>query len=56
MPYDFYGSLDNAIKVQFTKGFKVIIFKCDWYNTNPKGKKVIQDYHLTLVNISSRWY
>ncbi|CAL2254664.1 unnamed protein product [Prunus armeniaca] len=53
---EFYGSLVNVIKVQFKRGFKVVLFKCHWYNTDAKGKKVIHDYNLTSVNINSQWY
>ncbi|KAM1849277.1 hypothetical protein ACFX14_013323 [Malus domestica] len=55
-PCNFYGSLVNVIKVQFTRGFKVILFKCHWYNTDTKGKKIIRDFHLTSVNVNNRWY
>ncbi|XP_008226957.1 PREDICTED: uncharacterized protein LOC103326503 [Prunus mume] len=53
---EFYGSLINVIKVQFKRGFKVVLFKCRWYNTDAKCKKVIHDYNLTSVNINSQWY
>ena len=55
-PCNFYGILVNVIKVQFTRGFKVILFKCHWYNTDTRGKKVIRDYHLTSLNVNNHWY
>lgn len=55
-PYNFYGSLVNIIKVQFIRGFRVILFKCQWYNIDTKGKKIIQDFLLTSVNVNNRWY
>ena len=53
---NFYGILVNVIKVQFIRGFKVILFKCHWYNTDTRGKKVIRDYYLTSLNVNNRWY
>ncbi|CAN6719181.1 unnamed protein product [Malus baccata var. baccata] len=41
---------------QWVTGFKVILFKCHWYNTDTKGKKVIRDYHLTSLNVNNHWY
>lgn len=52
----FYGSLTSVVKVQFMRGYKVFLFKCLWYNTNIKGKKVVQNYHLKSVNINTHWY
>ena len=55
-PCNLYGRLINVIKVQFIRGYKVILFKCQWYNTDTRGKRFIWDYHLTSINVNNRWY
>lgn len=32
------------------------MFRCKWYNTDPKGKRLVVDNGLTSVNITSEWY
>lgn len=52
----YYGKLVNVVKVQFQDAFKVILFNCEWYDTENKNNRVKRDYHLTSVDINSRWY
>lgn len=52
---NFYGNLISVIKIQFIR-YKVILFKCHWYNTNTKRKGIIYDFHLTSVNVNTQWY
>nr|KAJ0195833.1 hypothetical protein LSAT_V11C700377160 [Lactuca sativa] len=32
------------------------MFRCKWYNTDPKGKKMVVDHNLTSIDITSKWY
>ena len=35
---DFYGVLNNVIELIYPLGYRVILFKCDWFDTNLKKK------------------
>ena len=53
---NFYGVLTNVVELDYLFGHKVILFKCKWFDTNHKNKKIHQDPHFTVINISSTWY
>lgn len=59
---NFYGRLVSVIQIRFTYGYHVVLFKCEWFNTNTKLKRkkrivrLVHDYHLTSVNSTSLWY
>ena len=51
-----YGVLSNVVVLNYILGYKVILFKCSWFDTNQKKKK-IKDYHnFTTTQVSSTWY
>ena len=33
---DFYGVLSNVVVLNYILGYKVILLKCSWYDTNQK--------------------
>lgn len=59
---NFYGRLVSVVKIGFTYGYHVILFKCEWYNTSTDVKRkkkivrLVHDYHLTSVNSMNLWY
>ena len=53
---NFYGVLTNVVELDYLFGYKVIIFKCKWFDTNRKYKRIQQDPHFTIIDISSNWY
>ena len=53
---NFSGVLTNVVELDYLFGHKVILFKCKWFDTNHKNKKIHQDPHFTVKNISSTWY
>lgn len=53
---DFYGVLSNVIELIYPLGYQVILFKCDWSDTNLKKKRINCDCHLTSINITRTWY
>ncbi|CAL9001938.1 unnamed protein product [Prunus brigantina] len=59
---NFYGRLVNVVKIGFQDGYHVILFKCEWFNTQPrffrkkKIHRILRDYHLTSLNITNVWY
>ena len=36
---DFYGILSNVVVLNYILGYKVILFKCSWFDTNQKKKE-----------------
>lgn len=53
---NFYGVLTNVLELDYLFGYKIILFKCKWFDTNHQRKKIQQDPHFTIINISSTWY
>ncbi|XP_052294335.1 uncharacterized protein LOC107178912 isoform X1 [Citrus sinensis] len=53
---DFYGALSNVIELIYPLGCRVVLFKCDWFDTNLKKKRINRDFHLTSINITRTWY
>ena len=53
---NFHGSVVNVIKVQFTRGFRVIFSNAIGTIHIPKEKKITRDFHRTLMNVNNRWY
>lgn len=52
----YYGVLLEVMELDFILGRKVFMFRCKWYNTNPKGKKMVVDHKLTSIDITSKWF
>lgn len=46
----------NVIKLNYISGYHVILFKCEWFDTNPKKKRIQQDFHLTSISVRNTWY
>ena len=53
---DFYGVLSNVVVLNYVLGYKVILFKCTWFDTNQKKKRIKHDYNLTTIQVSATWY
>ena len=53
---DFDGRLCSVIELTYIMGYRVIIFECEWFDTNPKKKIIQRDYHLTSINVSNTWF
>ena len=53
---DFYGVVTQILEVSYILDHKVALFKCDWYDTDTKKKRIHQQYHITSINVSSKWY
>lgn len=58
---DFFGRLVSVVQVGFMFGYKVLLFQCEWFNTESSMRKksitlLVCSYHLTLVNTTSLWY
>ncbi|KAL6335783.1 hypothetical protein AAG906_039546 [Vitis piasezkii] len=53
---DFYGVLSNVVVLNYVLGYKVILFKCTWFDTNQKKKRIKHDYNFTTIQVTSTWY
>lgn len=53
---DFYGRLCNVVELTFLHGYEVILFQCDWFDTNPNKRRIQRDYDLISINVSTTWY
>ncbi|XP_062081341.1 uncharacterized protein LOC133786147 [Humulus lupulus] len=42
--------------LSFVLDRKVFLFRCKWYNSNPKGRSIVVDHNLTSINTSTDWY
>ncbi|XP_060961844.1 uncharacterized protein LOC133032042 [Cannabis sativa] len=54
--FNYYGTLTEVLKLTFTGVYSVTLFKCKWYNTNPRRKKTIVEKLITSINVSGVWY
>lgn len=52
----FYGVLLDIYEFHYIKGCRSIMFKCKWFQTEPKNRRMQQYYNITSINISSHWY
>lgn len=52
----YYGVLLEVLELDFILGRKVFMFRCRWYNTDPKGKRMVVDHNLTSIDVTSNWY
>ncbi|KAJ9543051.1 hypothetical protein OSB04_022758 [Centaurea solstitialis] len=54
--FTFYGQLEEILELRYLNGYSVVLFRCKWFNTDPrKGRCVIKN-NVTSINISSEWY
>ena len=52
----FYGILSNVVVLNYILGYKVILFRCSWFDINRKKKKIKHDHNFTSIQVSSTWY
>ncbi|CAH9124429.1 unnamed protein product [Cuscuta epithymum] len=53
----YYGKLTSVIELIYRQRYKVLVFKCHWYNTDSaKAGSIKRDYHLISVDTKTRWY
>ena len=50
---DYYGVITEIISLQYLNGKRVVLFNCDWWDVNNKGKGVKVDKH-GFVTVNSR--
>ncbi|XP_074379646.1 uncharacterized protein LOC141720881 isoform X4 [Apium graveolens] len=52
----YYGVLIEIMQLSFLFDRKVFLFRCKWYNSNPKGRSIYMNNNLTSINTSTDWY
>lgn len=52
----YYGVLAEILQLSFLFDRKVFLFRCKWYNSDPKGRSVFVENNLTSINTSSNWH
>ncbi|KAI9195446.1 hypothetical protein LWI28_014929 [Acer negundo] len=53
---DFYGVVIAVLQLNYILGYKVLLFKCQWFDTDVKKRRIHKDYYLTSINVSREWY
>ena len=54
--HDFYGVLVNVIELNYIFDYRVVLFKCEWFETNPKKPVIRRDYNFICIDVSNKWY
>jgi len=52
----YYGVQIKILELDFIYQRMVFMFRCKWYNTDPKGKRIVVNNNLTSLDITSNWY
>ncbi|XXG59651.1 hypothetical protein AAC387_Pa04g1700 [Persea americana] len=52
---DFYGYLCNIWEITYIFGYRVVLFRCEWFNLG-SGRTVQTDAHFTSSDVRGRWY
>ena len=53
---EFYGVLVDVLELQYLFNHKVILFKCERFDTNANRKRIQKDHNLFFINVSNTWY
>ena len=51
-----YGELTDIIRVDYYHGCSVVLFKCNWYNTDSRKSKIKFEHGVTKIDTTSFWY
>nr|XP_048328587.1 uncharacterized protein LOC107404290 [Ziziphus jujuba var. spinosa] len=53
---DFYGVIEDILVLDYRSKHSVVLFRCAWFDTNVKKKKMITKFQITSINVTSYWY
>ncbi|XP_034681069.1 uncharacterized protein LOC117911010 [Vitis riparia] len=53
---DFYGVLLNVVVLDYIFNNQVVLFKCEWFDTDPNKKRLQDDGVLRCINVDNKWY
>lgn len=51
---NYYGRITDIIELNYNGAFKVILFKCDWYDVHHRVGMKQDDFGFTLLNFTRR--
>ncbi|KAM6552349.1 hypothetical protein CsatB_002157 [Cannabis sativa] len=54
--FDYFGELQEILHLSFSGAYSVVLFRCKWFNTDPRKKKIIIENNITSINVSGVWY
>nr|GMD45703.1 uncharacterized protein LOC109169448 [Ipomoea batatas] len=52
---DFYGVLNDVIELEYINRYRIVLFKCDWFDIG-KRSCIQHDGIFTSIKVSSFWY
>ena len=52
----FYGHLDEILEFSYIFRNQVLLFRCKWFDTDPKKKRLLTYKNITSIFIKSEWY
>ncbi|KAJ9552527.1 hypothetical protein OSB04_016572 [Centaurea solstitialis] len=52
----FYGQLEDIIEIRYLSGYSVVLFRCKWFNTDPRKKRCITKNNITSISVNSEWF
>ncbi|KAL3839108.1 hypothetical protein ACJIZ3_023699 [Penstemon smallii] len=52
---EFFGFLSRVVELTFLRGYKVVLFQCEWFNTGNQ-RTMQNDKHFVTIDVRSRWY
>ncbi|XP_048317949.1 uncharacterized protein LOC107425359 [Ziziphus jujuba] len=53
---DFYGVIEDILMLDYRSKHSVVLFRCAWFDTNVKKKKMITEFQIISINVTSYWY
>ncbi|RZC92273.1 hypothetical protein C5167_026907 [Papaver somniferum] len=53
---ELFGLATNVIELVYKLGMRVVLFTCEWFNTNPNENLIEMENNLVNICVSSKWY
>ncbi|KAI3952020.1 hypothetical protein MKX01_004253 [Papaver californicum] len=53
---ELFGLATNVIELVYKLEHRVVLFSCEWLNTNPKENLIQNEDNLVNICVSSKWY
>ena len=54
--FTFYGQLKEIVKLCYSHGYSVVLFRCKWFNTDASKGQNVTENNTTSIMINSEWY
>ena len=53
---DYYGYVEEIIELVYIKDYRVVLFKCKWFDTDRRRKHIIYEPHFISIDTSREVY